>query len=263
MILDDLRLKLEAAAHPGYYASIANQYPGVTDRLGVPMAAVRRAAADVVRAGEGLEFLEEALAPGAMTSHEMKLVAALVIATEWRLSFPEMLLAVERFMPNVTNWAVCDTLGEALGRFRKARAEGRGWLQEMADSGEPWCVRLADVILLAHYLAPEECDFAFALFGAPKALEAARTDYYASMGLAWAIQTFAARFGERTAEFFFALIESERVDAVTARRTLQKIRDSFRFTDAEKRRWTKEGNAHLAEKADRLPKSENRPIRLA
>ena len=66
MILDDLRLKLEAAAHPGYYASIANQYPGVTDRLGVPMAAVRRAAADVVRAGEGLEFLEEALAPGAM-----------------------------------------------------------------------------------------------------------------------------------------------------------------------------------------------------
>ena len=40
MILDDLRLKLEAAAHPGYYASIANQYPGVTDRLGVPMARV-------------------------------------------------------------------------------------------------------------------------------------------------------------------------------------------------------------------------------
>lgn len=69
----------------------------------------------------------------------------------------------------------------------------------------------------------------------PNAAAAAREHYYVSMGLAWALSEALIRFPALAAPAAAAVVEAGRLDAVTVRRALQKVRDSYRLGDAQKK----------------------------
>lgn len=239
MLLDALHLKLQMAAHPRFYDTVGAMLPGVPGRMGVPAANVRAAAKDVIRMGESRELLKEALVPGVLKTHEVILVIGLVIAGDWRFSFEERLALAEKYLPCLTNWASVDSFAEAMRDFEQHREAGRPFIEKLAARrGDPWAVRTALVLLLSHYCEPEEADFAFSIFSRPEVLELAAEHYYVSMGLAWALSVFCVKCPEQTGAWLKAMTESGKLDRTTARRAVQKVRDSYRVSDEEKQRLT-------------------------
>lgn len=247
MLLDALHLKLQMAAHPRFYDTVGAMLPGVPGRMGVPAANVRAAAKDVIRMGESRELLKEALVPGALKTHEVILVIGLVIAGDWRFSFAERLALAEQYLPALTNWASVDSFAEAMRDFELHREEGRPFIEKLASQKDnPWAVRTALVLLLSHYCEPEEADFAFSIFERPEVLGLAAEHYYVSMALAWALSVFCVKCPEKTGAWLKDMTASGRLDRTTARRAVQKVRDSYRIADEVKQRLTELLKAPIA-----------------
>lgn len=72
------------------------------------------------------------------------------------------------------------------------------------------------------------------LSSAPEVLTCAAQSYYGSMGLAWAFSVYAVHDFSLVERVVADLIVNKRIDPATARRTAQKVRESFRSAQAEK-----------------------------
>ncbi|BBF23253.1 DNA alkylation repair protein [Sutterella megalosphaeroides] len=242
-LLDALTLRLKAAAHPSYFATVGAQLPGVDNRLGVPMGVVRSAAKDILRSGSGDAFLEEALRPGRPVMHEAALVAGLVVCGLPTRDFAAKLELAQRFLPAVTNWAICDTFATGFHEVRARREEAFDFVASLCRrAGEApeaperalWPTRVGLVLVLAHYAHADWLDRVRELMADPRPLAVARTTYYGSMGWAWAHQVLSVVDSAGAADFLEGLVRSEKIDPLTARRSIRKIRESYRASAEEK-----------------------------
>lgn len=245
-LLDALTLRLKAAAHPSYFATVGAQLPGVDNRLGVPMGIVRSAAKDILRSGSADAFLAEALRPGRLVVHETALVAGLVVCGLPTRDFAAKLELAERFLPAVTNWAICDTFATGFHEVRAHREEAfdfvaslcrrAGKTTDTIDNPERalWPTRVGLVLLLAHYAHADWLDRARELMADARPLAVARTTYYGSMGWAWTHQVLSVADSAGAADFLEGLVRSEKIDPLTARRSIRKIRESYRASAEEK-----------------------------
>lgn len=235
MLLDQLYLGLQLSAHPRYYDTMGAMLPGVAKRMGVPTSVVREAAKNIIRAREGREFLREALSSN-LETHEVILVAGFVLSMVHGMPFSEKLAAADRYADFLTNWASVDSFAQSFTDLSMHRDEGRAFVQKLIDSPNPWRVRLGMALVLMQYDAQDEIGWALEVLTRPNAVAAARQHYYVSMGLAWALSHFLIRFPEAAAPSLAAVVAAGRIDPTTVRRALQKVRDSYRLTDAQKKR---------------------------
>ena len=130
---------------------------------------------------------------------------------------------IERFLPYVDNWAVCDSLAPKV--FRKHRAElterTRGWLA----SGETYTVRFGIGVLMRFFL-DEAFDSTY-----PAMVAAVRSDeYYVNMMIAWYFATALAKQYEAALPY----LEDRHLDPWTHNKTIQKAVESYRVTDERK-----------------------------
>lgn len=245
-LLDALTLRLSAAAHPSYFATVGAQLPGVENRLGVPMGVVRSAAKEILRSGSAEDFLEEALRPGRLVVHETALVAGLVVCGLPTRDFGAKLEIAERFLPAVTNWAICDTFATGFHEVRSHREEAFDFVASLCRrAGETpdtinaperalWPTRVGLVLVLAHYAHADWLDRVRDLMADERPLAVARMTYYGSMGWAWCHQVLSVVDPAGAADFLEALVRSEKIDPLTARRAVRKIRESYRASAEEK-----------------------------
>ena len=153
----------------------------------------------------------------------------------------ERLAYVDALLPHMTGWATCDLMGSAVKVFREDPAGLLGYVASKLADENPWAVRVAEVWLLEHYRAPEWVPAALDLLEADgsRALPlAASGDYYLSMSLAWCLSMLAAGDLEavcaRMTRWREEGREESRLDDATLRRTVRKIRESFRFSPGTK-----------------------------
>ena len=216
MTPDELHDRLSTLADPACKAFGDSLQPGVTDRLGVRMPLVRRVARDVMRTEDVRAFLNAMLAAGAKG-----------------LEVAERLAFVDRLLPHMTGWATCDLTGSAVRVFRENREELIGYVGEKLASDDPWTVRVAEVWLLEHYRDARWTQAALDLLGGgtSRALAlAASGDYYLSMSLAWCLSMLATADLEAVCSRIESWRAEGRLDDVTLRRTVRKIRESLQFT---------------------------------
>lgn len=234
MLLDQLYLRLQLGSHPRYYDTVGVMLPGVVKRMGVPTSVVREAAKNIIRAREGRELLQEALT-AKLETHEVILVVGLVLSMERSMAFPEKLAAADRYAECLTNWATVDSFAQSFTDLAAHRDEGRTFVEALIDSPNPWRVRLGIVLVLMQYASESELAWTLEAVTRPNAAAAAREHYYVSMGLAWALSEALIRFPAAAAPAVAAVVDAGRLDAVTVRRALQKVRDSYRLGDAQKK----------------------------
>ena len=130
---------------------------------------------------------------------------------------------IERFLPYVDNWAVCDSLAPKV--FRKHRTELVGRIKGWLASGETYTVRFGIGVLMRFYL-DEAFDPAY-----PAAVAAVRSDeYYVNMMIAWYFATALAKQYEAALPY----LEDRRLDPWTHNKTIQKAVESYRVTDERK-----------------------------
>lgn len=131
--------------------------------------------------------------------------------------------AVDRFLPYVDNWAVCDTMSPKV--FKKHREELIKKVKEWSASDELYTCRFGIGMLMAHYLdnnfKPEYLDI-------PASIHS--DEYYINMMIAWYFATALAKQWETSVVY----LEEGRLDTWVHNKTIQKARESLRVSDDRK-----------------------------
>lgn len=130
---------------------------------------------------------------------------------------------VDKFLPYVTNWSVCDAIcNKYLNKYKdRLIKEIYKWLK----SQEIYRVRYAVKCLMNYYL-----DDDFKMEHIFKVAEVKLDDYYVKMMIAWYLATGLAK----KYDAFIKAIEEKLFDSFTHNKAIQKAIESYRVNDEHK-----------------------------
>ena len=137
--------------------------------------------------------------------------------------FQSCILETERFLPYMDNWATCDQTSPKV--FRKHRPELLPYIRKWLASEQPYTVRFAIGMLMQHFL---DGDFRGEYL---ELVAGVRSDeYYVNMEIAWYMATALAKQWDAAVPY----IEQQRLAPWVHNKTIQKARESYRITGAQK-----------------------------
>lgn len=185
--------------------------------IGIRIPALRQLAKELAKDPDIAEFLWE------LPHHyfEENALHGLILAEG--KDYNECVAALDRWLPYVDNWAVCDTVKpKAFGKNHpKLIKDIRRWLR----SRKPYTLRFALLMLMTHFLGddfkPEYLDWAASV---------KHDDYYVKMMVAWFFATALAKQYDAALPY----LTEHRLDSWVHQKTIQKAIESYRISDERK-----------------------------
>lgn len=147
-----------------------------------------------------------------------------VIFLESEKDFDKAVLELEKFLPFIDNWSVCDTSSPKI--FKKYP---NGTLQKIKiwiKSEKVYTIRYAIWLLLSNFL-----DENFSADLLELVAEVKNDDYYVQMMQAWFFATALAKQYDAT----ISLLESKKLEPFVQNKTIQKSRESQRISSETKK----------------------------
>ncbi len=161
--------------------------------------------------------------------HEENILHALLI-NEIR-DFDETCIELERFLPFVKNWKICDLLTPKSFVSELKTEDGANRLQELMeswmDSQDLWKSRFAMRMLMNHFLKDR---YSRSIVDHVCAVQS--DEYYLQMMQAWYLATALIDHDEDVMD----ILESSGLPLSVHNRTIQKAIESFRISDQQKRK---------------------------
>ncbi len=137
--------------------------------------------------------------------------------------FDTCIYELERFLPYVDNWAVCDTMSpKALKKHKDILIEK---IKDWSSSTHTYTCRFGLKMLMSHFL---DDDFIPSYLEIPAGIIS--DEYYVNMMRAWFFATALAKQWESA----FPYIKEKRLDEWTHNKTIQKAAESYRITKEQK-----------------------------
>ena len=130
---------------------------------------------------------------------------------------------IDRFLPYVDNWAVCDTLSPKV--FAKHKAQLLENILRWSSSSHTYTCRFGVRMLMTHFL---DDSFSADFLEIPAAIRS--EEYYVKMMVAWFFATALAKQWEATLPY----LENRQLDPWTHRKTIQKAIESYRIPPERK-----------------------------
>lgn len=185
--------------------------------IGIRTPVLRRFASDYAKTLDAAEF--RASLPHAYYE-ENNLHAFLI---EKIRDFDQVLAALEAFLPYIDNWATCDALAPKV--FAKHTDELLPHIESWIASEKTYTVRYGLGTLMRYYLdehfKPEYLTLAAGVRS---------EEYYVNMMIAWFFATALAKQYDAALQ----ILSEHRLDVWTHNKAIQKARESYRITDAQK-----------------------------
>lgn len=142
-----------------------------------------------------------------------------------KLPVEEHLALVRDYIPKITNWSLCDCFCCSLKFTQKNREVVWDFLKPYLASQDEFELRFGVVMLLDFFVTEEWIDKVLDILFALDS-----EDYYAQMGIAWAISVCAAKFFDKT----YKKLSSCSLPPVILKKSIQKSCESFRLTKEQK-----------------------------
>lgn len=139
--------------------------------------------------------------------------------------FDECISLVDAFLPQVDNWATCDSLNPKV--FAKHREDLLKYIDLWLESSHEYTVRFAIRMLMNHYLGDD-----FKAEYAQRVADVERSEYYVLMMKAWYFATALAKNYDECIEF----IECGALDKFSHNKAIQKAIESYRV-DRDKKEY--------------------------
>lgn len=221
---EKFREKLYGLAETDYKEFNQKLLPGVRHVLGIRLPALRKLAKEIAKE-DFRTYLDTALDELDQDSfHEEIMLTGLVIGAS-KMDREERRRYLDRFVPHIQNWAVCDSCVNSYKFMKKEPDYWFPYLLGYRDSKEEFELRYMIVAMMSHFVDEEHIDEILRLCN-----EIRHEGYYTKMGVAWTIQVCYVKFPEKTR----ALLENDDMDQFTHNKALQKIRESYRVSREEK-----------------------------
>ena len=147
-----------------------------------------------------------------------------VIFLESEKDFDKAVLELEKFLPFVDNWSVCDTSSPKI--FKKYPNETLQKIRIWIKSEKVYTIRYAIWLLLSNFL-----DENFSADLLELVAEVKNDDYYVQMMQAWFFATALAKQYDAT----ISLLESKKLEPFVQNKTIQKARESQRISSETKK----------------------------
>ena len=137
----------------------------------------------------------------------------------------ERMRFLDEFVPQINNWAVCDSSCMTYKFMKKDQELWYRYLEKFFDSNQEYEIRFGIVSLLDHFVTEEFIERVL-----DKLAGICHEGYYVKMAAAWAVSICYVKFPKQTWE----LLEGDELDDFTHQKSIQKIRESYRVSKEEK-----------------------------
>jgi len=189
--------------------------------IGVKVPVLRKIAKDIAKNGKG-EMDNICLFPN--DYHEIIFIKFLVLAY-CKLELCEFENYLDKLLPLIDNWAICDCFTATLKNIKNQRAEFLPYIIKCISDDREFIQRFGYICLLSHYTVPEYLQTQFDLI-----LKSDCSKYYIHMAVAWLIAEILVKSYSEGIEF----IKTCNLPKKTVNKAIQKARESFRLTDEQK-----------------------------
>lgn len=225
-MIAEIKMRLEQIAEEDYKKFNENLLPGTEHVLGVRMPKLRALAKEVAKE-DFRTYLNEAhekISADEGSYHEEIMLEGLVIAYA-KMELEERFFYLDRFVPKIHNWAVCDCCSNTYKFMEKYQEESFAYIDKYLHSQREYELRFGIVSLLDHFMNDTYIDQVLAI------CECTRHEgYYVKMAVAWTLSICYVQYPAKTR----MLLEKNTMDDFTHNKTIQKIRESYRVSKEEK-----------------------------
>ena len=219
--LSAILAELESQADPKYRAFNESLIPGAAHTsLGVRMPVLRSMAKEIGRS-DWRSFLRET---EGQRLYEVRMLRGMVIAGAG-CPWSETLEMLRDFVPEIDNWAICDSLCASLKGTKHHLTETWAFLQSYLRSDSEYAVRFALVMLLDHFVVEDYIDRVLCCYA-----EACHPGYYVKMAAAWGLSVCFVKFRDKT----LALFQRKELSPWIQNKAIQKCRESYRISPEDK-----------------------------
>lgn len=139
------------------------------------------------------------------------------------LKYEDFIARVDKVVPLLDNWAVCDTFDAPC--VKKHREEFLPFIEKYLHSDQEFTVRYGLVMLLHDYVEEQYLPL---IFRSVKELE--KNDYYVTMGAAWLIAEVLVKYYDAGVRF----LREGSLPKETHNKAIRKACESFRISSEEK-----------------------------
>ena len=185
--------------------------------IGVRVPDVRKIAKEIYKTGGFEDFLSEL----PHKYYDENMLHGLILS-EFK-DYDKCIEYVDKFLPYVDNWAVCDIMSPKC--FKKNKEKLILKIIEWSRSDAVYTSRFGIEMLMSHYL---DDDFKPEYLKIPEGVHL--EDYYSKMMVAWFFATALSKQWDAAIPY----IEQGYLDVWTHNKTIQKARESYRITPEQK-----------------------------
>ncbi len=137
----------------------------------------------------------------------------------------ELIVAVERFLPKIDNWAICDCFASSLKKVKKYREIFLKSIINWLNSAHIYTIRFAINLLLRYYIDKEYVKTTISLTKDIKSDE-----YYVNMALSWLWCECLIKFYDISVKY----IESKKLTKFVQNKSIRKCIESYRIIQDKK-----------------------------
>ena len=167
-----------------------------------------------------------------MDSFEMECLQAFVIGYA-KDDINVILGYLDDFIPKIHDWSVNDSLCQTFKIAKKFPEETFKVLMKYKDSHREYEVRVVAIMLMSQSLDDAHIDTVIEVINSLYT-----EDFYAKMGVAWAVATIMAKYPDKCTEYM--LSPDNRLDEWTYKKAIKKMKESYRVDNAVVERIKKE-----------------------
>ncbi len=202
--------------------------PGISSIVGVRIPLLRKKAKDLLK--QDYRFYLDHVTNA---SYEETMLEGLLIG-EGKMSLEDKFFYLDRFLPKIDNWAICDICASSFHLKEADLAPFWEYLSKYRTSTREFEIRFLLIMYLNYFIQDPYLDDLFSYVDG-----LVSDDYYVKMGISWLLSVLYVKEKERTIAYF----KHHHLSPWVYQKTLQKIIESRRVSEEEKkeiRKWKKE-----------------------
>lgn len=206
-MIQKIRNRLISLSDEKYKIFSSSLIPNIDNLLGVRLPILRKLAKEIVR-GDWEEFLN-----AKCQYMEETMLQGMVIGLKGNLSH------VERFIPKINNWSVCDSFCCSLKFTKDNQSEVWEFIQKYLNSNKEYDIRFGAVMILNYFVEEKYLEKIFEFIN-----RFSSEKYYAQMAVAWLVSVCFTKFPDKTMDF----LKHTKLDDCTYNKSIQKITESLK-----------------------------------
>ena len=195
--------------------------PGVDQIIGVRIPKLRNYAKELLKkykCQDLLNILEDEY-------YEEIMLKGMLIGLNQKENIEETIKRIKKFVPEINNWAICDTFCAGLKTTKKNKEKIWEIIKKYLESKQEFEIRFAVVMILDYYIEEKYLKEIYKICDKIK-----HEGYYVKMAVAWCLSICLIKYYDRTIKY----LEKAKLDNWTYNKSIQKAIESYRINDEQK-----------------------------